>query len=66
MNDLAAYMPFLIPIAVIEVALAVVALIHVLRHNTYRFGNRVIWSFVVIILTIIGPIVYFTVGRGDD
>lgn len=66
MKDLLPYLPFLIPIVVVELALAVTALIHVLRHHTYRFGNRVFWIIVVLVLEIIGPILYFAVGREDD
>lgn len=66
MSSLTAYLPFLIPIAVIEVALAVTALVHVLRHKTYRFGNRAFWVVVVLVVEIIGPILYFTVGREDE
>lgn len=66
MKDLLLYLPFLIPIVVVELALAVTALIHVLRHRTYRFGNRVFWIIVVLVLEIVGPILYFAVGREDD
>lgn len=66
MSDLQAYLPFLIPIAVVELALAVAALVHVFRHKNYRFGNRIFWVIVVIVLEIIGPILYFTVGREDE
>lgn len=66
MKNLLPYLPFLIPIAAIELVLAVTALIHVLRHRTYRFGNRVFWVVVVLVVEIVGPILYFAVGRGDD
>ncbi len=66
MKNLLLYLPFLIPIVVVELALAVTALIHVLRHRTYRFGNRVFWIIVVLVLEIVGPILYFAVGREDD
>ena len=66
MKDIAAYLPFLIPIAIIELTLAVTALIHVLHHKNYRFGNRVFWVIVVLVVEIIGPILYFTIGKGDD
>jgi hypothetical protein len=66
MNNITEYLPFLIPIALIELALAVAALVHVLSHNNYRFGNRAIWIVVSLCIGIIGPIVYFTVGKGDD
>lgn len=66
MSNLSEYLPFIIPLAIIEIALAVTALIHVLRHPNYRFGNKVMWIIVVLIFEFIGPIVYFTIGRGDD
>ncbi len=65
-TQISEYLPFLIPIAIVELALAVTALIHVLRHKNYRFGNRVFWVIVVLIVEIIGPILYFTVGKADD
>ena len=33
------YLPLFIPILVIELILMLTALIHVLRHSNYRFGN---------------------------
>jgi hypothetical protein len=66
MKELIAYLPFIIPIAAIELTLAAAALIHVLRHPHYRFGNRVFWIIIVLIIEIIGPILYFTIGKGDD
>lgn len=66
MKDIMTYLPFLIPIAVIELALAISAFIHVLRHRHYRFGNRIFWVIIVLVVEIIGPILYFAVGKGDD
>lgn len=66
MNIPSAYLPFLIPIAIIEIALGLTAFIHVLRHKNYRFGNRIFWVVIVLVVDIIGPILYFTIGRGDD
>lgn len=69
MNNLAVlqeYLPFLIPFIILELALAITALIHVLKHPNYRFGNKVSWIFIVLVLQIIGPVLYFTIGRGKD
>lgn len=66
MNDIMAYLPFLIPVAIVEAALAITALIHVLRHKNYRFGNRIFWVIIVLAVGIIGPVLYFTIGKGDD
>ena len=35
------YLPFLIPVIIAEYALAIIALIHVIKHPNYRFGNKV-------------------------
>lgn len=65
MNNIAEYLPFLIPLAIAEIGLALFALIHVLRHPHYRFGNRIVWIFIVLLIQFIGPAVYFAFGRGD-
>ena len=66
MQKLIEYLPFLIPIIIIELALAITALVHVLKHPNYRFGNKVLWIVVVLVFQIIGPIAYFVLGRGDE
>lgn len=60
------YLPFLIPILLVELTLMITALVHVLKHKSYRFGNRVLWVIVVVCIQIIGPILYFTIGRGEE
>lgn len=66
MENLTAYLPFLIPIIIIEFVLAITALIHVLRHPHYKFGNKPMWIVIVLLLQIIGPIFYFILGRSDE
>lgn len=66
MNTLFEYLSVLLPVIVIELILMVTALVHVLRHTHYRFGNRVVWIFVVVFIQIIGPVVYFAFGRGEE
>lgn len=66
MLDLTAYIPFLIPLALLQMGLAIAALIHVIRHPHYRFGNMVVWIIVVLIVSIIGPVIYFAFGRGEE
>ena len=60
------YLPFLIPLIAAQLALGINALIHVLRHPHYRFGNKVIWALIVMFIQIIGPVVYFAFGRGEE
>jgi len=60
------YLPFLIPFVVAELALAITALVHVLKHPNYKFGNKAIWIVVVLCVQIIGPVIYFVLGRGEE
>lgn len=65
MDMIVEYLPFIIPIVIAELTLTIVALVHVLRHNKYRFGNRVLWV-IVCFVQIIGPIIYFVFGRSEE
>ncbi|HAS74256.1 MAG TPA: hypothetical protein DCS67_08950 [Clostridiales bacterium UBA8960] len=65
MDKLVEYLPLLIPIIVLQLGLTIAAIVHILRHKTYRIGNRTIWILVSFI-QIIGPIAYFVFGRGDE
>lgn len=58
-------LPILIPVGIIQTGLLLAALIHILRHGNYRRGSRLIWILVSLI-TIIGPILYFTAGKGEE
>lgn len=55
----------LLPLIILQLTLTLVALIHILRHDNYKSGNRLIWILVVIFINIIGPILYFAIGRGE-
>ena len=66
MDALLEMLPLLIPILVLDAVLAVAAALHVLRHPHYRFGSRVFWLVVVAAVLLIGPIIYFVVGRGEE
>jgi len=55
----------IIPLAMIQIGLMIAALVHIFRHKTYRIGNRVIWVVVCLLVNIIGPVLYFAIGKGD-
>lgn len=66
MDVLMANLPLFIPLIIAEVILAVTALIHVLRHPHYRFGNKIMWALIVLFIQVIGPIAYFVLRRGEE
>ncbi len=65
MDNIMEYLPFLIPLVLAQVILAVVAFVHVLKHDNYRFGTRPMWIIVVLLFQFVGPVVYFVFGRGE-
>lgn len=65
MEGLTEYLPFLIPLIIVQISLQISALVHLLKHPNYRFGNKTIWILVVLLGQIIGPIVYFAFGREE-
>lgn len=66
METLITYLPFLIPVAALGVILAITALIHVLRHPHYKFGNKIMWVIIVLFVQFFGPIIYFIFGKGEE
>ncbi len=55
----------LIPVIILQFTLMVVSLVHILRHDTYKVGTRLIWILVVIFINFLGPILYFAIGREE-
>ncbi len=66
MTVLQEYWPFLVPLVAVQLALAITALVHVLRHPNYRFGTKTFWIPVVLFIHFVGPVLYFLCGRGED
>ena len=66
MNSLFGMLPLLIPILIMDIALAAAAVVHILRHPHYRFGNKTMWLVIAIALLLFGPIIYFVFGKGEE
>lgn len=60
------YLPVLMPLIILQLILMVTALVHILRHNTVRRGSKLIWIIIVVCINIIGPILYFLFGKGEE
>ncbi len=67
MDKLIEMLPFLIPLAVAELALLGYTLWHILTQKNYKHGNRVLWLIVAIVgMEFIGPILYFLIGKEES
>ena len=65
-SQIGQYLPFLLPLLAIQLALLIASLVHILRHKRYRIGNRAVWIVVCVLINIIGPVLYFAIGRSDE
>lgn len=67
MEEIVDMLPFIIPIAIIEIGLFIYTMHHILTHNNYKRWNRTTWIIIVVVfMNFVGPILYFTLGKGDD
>ena len=69
MNDLETlkeFLPFIIPLVIVQFTLLGYTIYHILTHDHYKRGNRVLWLIVAIIgMEFIGPILYFVLGKEE-
>lgn len=61
------FLPFLIPLIILEICLLGYTLWHILTHKTYKRGNRALWLIITIVgMNYVGPILYFILGKEDE
>lgn len=64
LNDI---LPFLIPMILAELILLIITLRHIFTHQNYKRGNRLLWVLISIIgMNLIGPVLYFLLGKEDS
>jgi len=65
MDKFSEFIPYLVPVLVIQVALLLAALLDLIRRQHTR-GPKWAWALVILFINIIGPILYFAIGRADE
>ena len=56
----------LAPVVLIQLGLMIAALVDLEREERHvRGGRKVVWALVIVFVNILGPILYFTVGREE-
>lgn len=66
MKELMDMLPFLIPLIIVEFALLAYTIYHIMTHDTYKRGTRAMWLVIAIVgMNLIGPILYFVLGKED-
>ena len=64
-EEIMQYLPLLIPLAIIQLGLMITALVHAVKHRKFKFGNLTVWVIIILLVNIIGPVLYFVIGRDD-
>lgn len=60
------YLPFLIPIVIVQFSLLFYVIRHILTHENYKRGNRKLWLIVsIVLMNFVGPILYLIFGKED-
>lgn len=52
----------LLPIIIIQLALMIFALVDLIK-NPNPYGPKWMWGILIVVVNIIGPILYFVIGR---
>ena len=62
--DIMAFLPIILPVIAVGVLLVFIALIDLYRHRKTR-KNVLVWALIILFVNVLGPILYFVIGRKD-
>lgn len=57
-------LPLVIPIAILQLVLMIVALVDLVKREHTR-GPKWLWAVIIILGELLGPILYFIIGREE-
>ncbi len=58
-------LPFIIPIVLLQLILMIVALVDLSKRERVRWLPKWAWALIIILGELLGPIVYFILGREE-
>ncbi|ANC08671.1 TPA: PLDc_N domain-containing protein [Bacillus thuringiensis] len=63
--DIMAFLPIILPVIAVGALLVLIAFIDLYRHRKTR-KNVLVWTLIILFVNILGPILYFVIGRKDS
>ncbi|HDR4723386.1 PLDc_N domain-containing protein [Bacillus cereus group sp. Sample62] len=63
--DIMAFLPIILPVIAVGALLVFIALIDLYRNRKTR-KNVLVWTLIIIFVNVLGPILYFIIGRKDS
>ncbi len=64
MDVIREWLPFIVPIVMLQLILMVVALADLVRRD-YTRGPKWMWALIIVLGELLGPILYLLLGRED-
>ncbi len=64
MDKVRELLPYLIPIIVLQLGLMIFALVDLVRREKTK-GPKWLWALIIVFVNLIGPILYFVIGREE-
>lgn len=62
--DIMAFLSIILPVIAVGALLVLIAFIDLYRHRKTR-KNVLVWTLIILFVNILGPILYFVIGRKD-
>ncbi|MBJ8097735.1 PLDc_N domain-containing protein [Bacillus cereus group sp. N11] len=63
--DLMSILSIILPVIAVGALLVLIAFIDLYRHRKIR-KNVLVWTLIILFINILGPILYFVIGRKDS
>lgn len=64
-QELLRLLPLLVPVVLIQLALIVAGLLDLAKPERQTKGPKWVWAVVILLFSILGPLLYFMVGREE-
>jgi len=55
-----------IPLVLVQLGLMVFALYDLVKRKKVKTDSKILWAIIIIFVNIIGPILYFVLGREEE
>lgn len=62
---MAKYLPFIVPIVVIQLGLMVFAMLDLVRRERFKHLPKWLWALIILFGQLLGPLAYLILGRED-
>lgn len=66
MDKLIEYLPYLIPLVILQLTLLAAGLLDIRSRSQLRWFPKWVWVLIIIFVNLIGPLIYFTLARQEE